>query len=262
MSNEYEIIYLNQLGGSNYPLSDSIKFGFSESKRDQIQKEITPYLKQAKKAASKSQQKSVALYSSEKKIAVMVPEEGNLLLECDPTKDSLHGNFYQQIKKVQDLANGFFGVRKWLITSQKEDELANLKRFGGTLGLAQLLPGQAHQFELFYLKHHGIRLDRFKPEKKSVIKEMVVKACQELRSGLKAIHEKGLLHNDLHAGNILISWNEKKGKLHATLIDFGQMSEEPSGALVSEQWERERLESHIKELYRRCGYVAPLIEAS
>ncbi|XP_011680416.2 probable serine/threonine-protein kinase DDB_G0280461 [Strongylocentrotus purpuratus] len=42
--------------------------------------------------------------------------------------------------------------------------------------------------------------------------------------GLKAMHEKGLLHNDLKANNILLQWQLEDQRWHAFIIDMGKVS--------------------------------------
>ncbi|XP_041463757.1 cysteine-rich receptor-like protein kinase 5 [Lytechinus variegatus] len=58
----------------------------------------------------------------------------------------------------------------------------------------------------------------------SISKENWFAIIMDIISGIKAMHEKGLLHNDLKANNILLQWDLKDQRWHAFIIDMGKVS--------------------------------------
>ena len=46
----------------------------------------------------------------------------------------------------------------------------------------------------------------------------------DIINGMKVMHEKGLLHNDLKSNNILLQWDSDDQRWHAFIIDMGKVS--------------------------------------
>jgi serine/threonine protein kinase len=72
-----------------------------------------------------------------------------------------------------------------------------------------------------YLANPGARRPTENDRRNDVIGEELIKAR-------KAIHMRGVAHNDMHAGNVL--YNENKNRLN--LIDFGLAQVSPKAALI------------------------------
>ncbi|XP_054754437.2 proto-oncogene serine/threonine-protein kinase mos-like [Lytechinus pictus] len=58
----------------------------------------------------------------------------------------------------------------------------------------------------------------------SISKDSWFAIIMDIISGIKAMHEKGLLHNDLKANNILLQWDLEDQRWHAFIIDMGKVS--------------------------------------
>ncbi|XP_072174352.1 probable serine/threonine-protein kinase kinX [Diadema setosum] len=46
----------------------------------------------------------------------------------------------------------------------------------------------------------------------------------DITNGVKALHEKGLLHNDLKSNNILLQWDQDEARWRGVIIDLGRVS--------------------------------------
>ncbi|HRI06523.1 MAG TPA: protein kinase, partial [Nannocystaceae bacterium] len=89
----------------------------------------------------------------------------------------------------------------------------------------------------------------------------VVAAGRQLADALVALHDRGILHRDLNAANVLI---DRGPDLHATLIDLGMAELTPRYYAVAEPrylTPPEGRMSHGTETLRRLDWTAPEVRA-
>lgn len=127
-----------------------------------------------------------------------------------------------------------------------EQEIQSNTRFTGHDGIVKCFgwcnaSGEANlqgqmPFDMFLIQEKGISFLDCKWKAEGTDWELRVRLCQQLISGMAAIHSAGCMHRDITPMNILYFPDDPK---HAALCDFGKLHDAPTDtdtALAAWQW--------------------------
>lgn len=104
------------------------------------------------------------------------------------------------------------------------EEIKALKRLQGCRGIVSYLGYVArpnNRYSIFLDFYPLGSLQKVAQIKRCLTAQQLLKISKDLIIGLHSMHKKGLIHRDLHFGNILLK-EEPKGLISAVLADFGQ----------------------------------------
>lgn len=80
------------------------------------------------------------------------------------------------------------------------------------------------QLYLMQVKNGGTSLEDMARRGRTLTRTQAEKVIEDVREGLRVLHNNGLAHGDIHHGNVLVAFDQGTGQVHARIIDFGFLS--------------------------------------
>ncbi len=160
--------------------------------------------------------------------SLWIPAKGEPYIE----RGRLGSGAYKSVDLAQNLFSGSFMAKatEWFKDSFRVtlQEKEILKTFKGVEGIVQLEEVEDWRPNVMYTEYIKYTFSEILDRKATLpSKQVLLEGARQLAEGLKAIQKKGLYHNDLHSGNLMLQWDDKGEKIKARIIDFGQCSDRP-----------------------------------